>query len=61
MSELLLITDLLITDYSSCAGDFALLGKPIFLFQSDIEEYKDLTGLNFLREAGVEIKRYNLR
>lgn len=39
MNELLLITDILITDYSSCAGDFALSGKMILLFQNDIAEY----------------------
>jgi len=40
MAELLLISDALITDYSSCAGDYALLRRPIFLFQNDIEEYR---------------------
>jgi CDP-glycerol glycerophosphotransferase len=39
MADLLLISDFLITDYSSCAGDFALLNKPIILFQPDREEY----------------------
>jgi CDP-glycerol glycerophosphotransferase len=45
MSDLLLISDMLITDYSSSAGDFALLGRPIILFQNDREEYvkKDRT------------------
>ncbi len=41
MTELLLISDLLITDYSSCAGDFALLGRPIVLLQSDLEKYME--------------------
>lgn len=40
MAELLLISDALITDYSSCAGDYALLRRPIFLYQNDIEEYR---------------------
>ena len=40
MAELLLISDALITDYSSCAGDYALLRKPIFLYQDDLEEYR---------------------
>lgn len=39
MSELLLVTDMLITDYSSCGGDFALLRRPVFLYQADAEEY----------------------
>ena len=45
MTELLLITDFLITDYSSSAGDFALLNRPIILYQPDRSEYmkKDRT------------------
>ena len=45
MADLLLISDMLITDYSSCAGDFALTGRPIVLFQADRQEYleKDRT------------------
>lgn len=39
MAELLLITDMLITDYSSCGGDFALLRRPLFLYHADAEEY----------------------
>lgn len=39
MADLLLVSDLLITDYSSSAGDFALLHRPIILYQSDREEY----------------------
>ncbi len=43
MSDLLLIADLLITDYSSSAGDFALLERPLILFHSDIEDYSTNT------------------
>jgi len=39
MTELLLISDMLITDYSSCGGDFALLRRPLFLYQADVGEY----------------------
>lgn len=39
MADLLLVSDLLITDYSSSAGDYALLKRPIVLFQSDYNEY----------------------
>lgn len=39
MADLLLISDILITDYSSCAGDFALTKRMIILFQPDLEEY----------------------
>ena len=40
MAELLLITDLLITDYSSCASDFILRDKPVIMAQFDYEDYK---------------------
>jgi CDP-glycerol glycerophosphotransferase len=39
IQELLLIADVLITDYSSLMFDFALLQKPCFLFASDYEDY----------------------
>ncbi len=40
MADLLLVTDLLITDYSSCAGDFLLTGKPLILAHFDKESYE---------------------
>lgn len=40
MQELLLIADVLITDYSSSIWDFALTGKPAFLFTPDLENYQ---------------------
>lgn len=39
MTNLMLISDLLLTDYSSCAGDFAYTGKPVLLYQDDYETY----------------------
>lgn len=39
MADLLLIADLLITDYSASAGDFVLKKKPVILFQPDRERY----------------------
>jgi len=39
MADLLLIADLLITDYSASAGDFVLKKKPVILFQPDQERY----------------------
>ena len=39
MADLLVIADLLITDYSSSAPDFALTGNPIILATFDREEY----------------------
>lgn len=41
MADLLLVADVLITDYSSCAGDFALTHRPIILYQSDRREYRE--------------------
>ena len=45
MADLLAVSDFLITDYSSCAPDFALTGRPILLYQDDIDDYvnKDRT------------------
>lgn len=39
INDLLLITDLLITDYSSVCFEFALLNKPMLFFGFDVEEY----------------------
>ena len=39
MAELLRVADALITDYSCCAGDYALRGKPIWLYVADIDDY----------------------
>ena len=40
MQELLCAADILITDYSSSIWDYALLGKPCFLYVPDLEEYQ---------------------
>ena len=39
MQELLCAADLLITDYSSCIWDYALLGRPCLLYVPDLERY----------------------
>lgn len=41
MADLLLVTDCLITDYSGCAGDFVLTGKPCVLAHFDRAEYEN--------------------
>src|SRR5699024_5142515 len=41
INHLLLITDILITDYSSIPFEFALLQKPMVFFSYDIDEYAD--------------------
>ena len=40
MAELLPYVDMLITDYSSCAGDFILTGKPTILYLEDYNEFE---------------------
>lgn len=39
VQEILSITDVLISDYSSIIWDFSLMKKPIFLYQNDLDEY----------------------
>ena len=41
MADLLLISDFLISDYSSCAGDFILTERPVVLAQFDLEQYME--------------------
>ena len=38
-SELLLCADLLISDYSSTAGDYVLLDRPVILYQGDYDRF----------------------
>lgn len=45
IQKLLKNIDILITDYSSIFFDYALLEKPIILYQYDEEEYKEKRGL----------------
>ncbi|MBS4204769.1 CDP-glycerol glycerophosphotransferase family protein [Lederbergia citrea] len=39
INDLLFVTDILITDYSSVCFEFALLNKPMLFFAFDVEEY----------------------
>ena len=41
INELYVISDILITDYSSVFFDYAVLNRPIYFYMYDIEEYKD--------------------
>ena len=45
LHELLLIVDVAISDYSSVALDFANLRRPVFLYASDVDEYRKMRGL----------------
>ena len=44
MQELLLISDVLITDYSSCMFDYFLTKKPCFIYAPDYEIYQEKVG-----------------
>lgn len=46
MQELLLISDILITDYSSTIYDALIMHKKVMLYAPDIADYKEKRGLN---------------
>lgn len=41
INELYIVSDMLITDYSSVFFDYAILKRPVIFFMYDIEEYKN--------------------
>ena len=41
ISDLYVISDILVTDYSSVFFDYAILKRPIYFYMYDIEEYND--------------------
>lgn len=48
VEELYLISDLVITDYSSVMFDYTILNRPIMFYTYDLKEYRDyLRGFNF--------------
>lgn len=42
--ELLFVSDILLSDYSSIIWDFSLQYKPVFLYHDDMEEYENERG-----------------
>jgi len=46
IQDLLVNTDILITDYSTIHADFCLTGRPIIFYPYDFEEYDKITNLN---------------
>jgi len=53
ITELLVVADYLITDYSSIAFEFSLLQKPIIFFAYDLEEYKQSRGISRNYESNL--------
>ncbi|WP_229847339.1 CDP-glycerol glycerophosphotransferase family protein, partial [Kitasatospora griseola] len=48
VQDLLLVADVLVTDYSSVMFDFAVTGRPMLFFTYDLEHYRDrLRGFTF--------------
>lgn len=46
-AEVLLASDMLVTDYSSVMFDYANLGRPIIIYANDWDIYKVVRGVNF--------------
>jgi CDP-glycerol glycerophosphotransferase (TagB/SpsB family) len=54
VSDLFLVADALITDYSSVMFDYSVTGKPIFFFAPDLEHYREkLRGFYFDLTVGT--------
>lgn len=47
MQDILLVSDIVVSDYSSLVGDYVLLNRPVILYVPDLEEYKSGRGLYF--------------
>lgn len=58
LNELLLVSDLLISDYSSIFFDYSITGKPMLCFAYDYEEYASKRGLYF--DVRKELDSMNL-
>ena len=53
--ELSMISDCLITDYSSMMGDFFLMRKPVFLYVPDLERYASRSAGRGLRDLFYQL------
>ena len=49
-NELMILADILISDYSSIFLDYMVLGRPILFYVPDLETYKEMRGLNIKLE-----------
>lgn len=60
MQDLLLASDILITDYSSSVWDYSLLGRPMFLYTTDLDRYLEKQGFYVdVRDWGFPIAKDN--
>jgi len=60
LNKLFLVSDVLLTDYSSVMFDFSILNKPIMFYAYDLDEYKnDLRGFYLDYEKDLPGKNYN--
>ena len=60
IQELLSVSDVVITDYSSCIYDFMLTGRPAFIYASDIDKYNNSRGLYYsLSETPFPVSKNN--
>ena len=50
IQELLVIADILISDYSSVMFDFMFTRRPVFIYAPDYDNYKDERGIHFSLE-----------
>ncbi|MFH0422993.1 CDP-glycerol glycerophosphotransferase family protein [Streptococcus sp. A11] len=53
INDLLIITDILISDYSSIQLDYCILEKPMFCFGYDYEEYAQIRGFYYDLEKEI--------
>ncbi|WP_067933079.1 CDP-glycerol glycerophosphotransferase family protein [Alicyclobacillus kakegawensis] len=47
IEELMIVSDILVTDYSSVIFDYSLLGRPMAFFATDLEEYMSERGFYY--------------
>ena len=59
IQELFLISDVLITDYSSAMFDYAHLNKKIIVLQEDVDDYDENIGFYFNLEKHIGLKANN--
>ena len=50
MQELMLVSDIMVSDYSSCMFDFMLTKKPVFVYANDIKRYNNERGFYYPME-----------